>query len=79
MSREEVVKNLIEYAAKAFKCDASKIKEDTVIKDELGTNSMQRIAMSSLIENNMDVVIPIVEFGKYETIGALADKVMSEQ
>lgn len=78
MSREELIGKLIEYAANAFKREAAELKESTVIKDELGTGSMQRIMMCASIENELDVVIPVVEFGQYETIGDLADKVLEE-
>ncbi len=77
MSREELVKNLIEYAALAFKVDAAKLSEDTNL-NELGTSSVQRVAMSASIENEYDVMIPVARFGNFETIGKLADFIMEE-
>lgn len=78
MRREDILNQVIEYAANAFKKNINDISETTIIKDELGTGSMQRIVMCSLIENDMDVVIPVMEFGKYETIGDLVNKIISE-
>ena len=78
MSREEVLAKIIEYAAMAFKADAATITEDTDIAAELGVSSVQRVAMSASIENDFDVMIPVARFGKFKTIGDLADFVMDE-
>ena len=71
MTREELISNLIEFAALAFKVDASTL-------NELGTSSVQRVAMSASIENEYDVMIPVARFGNFETIGKLADFVLEE-
>lgn len=78
MSREEVLANMIEFAAMAFNKDAANIKEDTNIAEELGVSSVQRVAMSASIENEYDVMIPVARFGKFVTIGDLVDFVMDE-
>lgn len=78
MTREEVVEKVIEYAAMAFQKDAQTIKEDTIIADELGASSTQRVAMSASIENDFDVMIPVARFGNYKTIGDLADFILEE-
>ena len=78
MNREEVVAKLIEFAAMAFQKNAANINENTVIADELGVGSNQRVAMSASIENDFDVMIPVARFGQYKTIGELADFVMEE-
>ena len=78
MSREEVLANMIEFAAMAFGKDASTIKEDTNIAEELGVTSMQRVSMSASIENEYDVMIPVAKFGQFATIGDLVDFVMEE-
>ncbi|MBR3401362.1 MAG: hypothetical protein IKG67_03890 [Parasporobacterium sp.] len=78
MTREEVVAKMIEYAAIAFEKDASTITENTNIAEELGVKSFQRVTMSSSIENDFDVMIPVARFGNFKTIGDLADYVMDE-
>lgn len=78
MSREEVLNKVIEFAAMAFKKDASAINEDTNIAEELGVASAQRVAMSASIENEYDVMIPVARFGKFETICDIVDFVMDE-
>lgn len=78
MSREEVLADMIEFAAMAFDKDAAAITENTNIAEELGATSMQRVAMSASIENEYDVMIPVARFGKFVTIGDLVDFVMNE-
>lgn len=78
MSREEMIQKLVEFAAMAYKADASKINENTDISAELGVASMQRVAMSASIENDFDVTIPVARFGNYKTIGDLADYILEE-
>lgn len=78
MTREEVVAKMIEFAAMAFNADVANLSENTKIAEELGVASTQRVAMSASIENDFDVMIPVARFGKYETIGDLADFVMEE-
>lgn len=78
MTREELIAQLIEFAADAFGVDADSITEDTDIAEELGVQSSQRITMTASIENEFDVMIPVARFGNYKTIGDLADFIMDE-
>lgn len=78
MERKEVLENVIEFAARAYKKAASEINENTKISEELGVQSMQRVALSASIENEYDVMIPVARMGQFETIGTLVDYVMDE-
>ncbi|MDD3402505.1 MAG: acyl carrier protein [Hespellia sp.] len=78
MTREEVVAKMIEYAAMAWNVDAANINENTNIAEELGVESVKRVAVSASIENDFDIMIPVARFGQYKTIGELADFVMEE-
>ncbi len=78
MTREEILEQVIGFAAIAFKKDAAEIKEDTDIAKELGVSSLQRITMSASIENEFDVTIPVARFGNFATIGDLTDYIMDE-
>ncbi len=78
MERKEVLENVIEFAARAYKKAASEINENTKISEELGVQSMQRVALSASIENEYDVMIPVARMGQFETIGNLVDYVMDE-
>jgi acyl carrier protein len=77
MERTEIIAKLIEFAAQAFKADPSTLTEDTNL-NELGTASMQRVAMTASIENEFDVMIPVARFGQFETISKLADYIEEE-
>ena len=77
MNREEIIANLIEFAARAYKADASKINENTNLSD-LGVQSLQRVAMSASIEDEYDVMIPVARIGNFKTIGDIVDYVMDE-
>ena len=78
MNREELLAKIIEFAAMAFNKDAATINENTNISEELGVASSQRVAMSAAIGNDFDVMIPVARFGKYKTIGEVADFVEEE-
>ena len=77
MSREEVLAQLIEFAAMAYGVDAADLSEETNL-NELGVASSQRVAMSASIENDFDVMIPVARFGNFESLGAIVDLVMDE-
>jgi acyl carrier protein len=77
MSREEVLAQVIEFAADAYGVDASEITEETNLND-LGVASSQRVAMSASLENEFDVMIPVARFGNFESVGAVVDFVMDE-
>ncbi|HCG58473.1 MAG TPA: acyl carrier protein [Lachnospiraceae bacterium] len=76
--RNEVLANIINFAAMAYKKPEAEINENTNISEELGVQSMQRVALSASIENEYDVMIPVARIGKFETIGDLVDYVMDE-
>ena len=78
MTREEITKQVIEFAALAFEKDAAEITEDTDIAEELGVQSKQRIAIAASIENEFDVMIPVARFGNYKTIADLVDFILDE-
>ncbi len=77
MNREEVLKNVILFASRAYKKDVSEINENTNLSD-LGVQSLQRVAMSASIEEEYDVSIPVAKFGQFATVGALVDHIMEE-
>ena len=77
MTREEVVVKLADYFKKAFRVDAD-ITADTKITETFGTNSIKRIAVCSMIEDDLEVTIPAKKFADFETIGDLADKILEE-
>ena len=73
--RNEVLANIIKFAAMAYKKPE---EENTNVSEELGVQSMQRVAPSASIENEYDVMIPVARIGQFETIGDIVDYVMDE-
>ena len=51
---------IIGYVASSYKIDADKITRDTTF-DECGKGSMKMIALLAVIENEMDVEVPLRE------------------
>ncbi len=78
MERNEVLAKIIEFAALAYGKPADEINEQTKISEELGGQSMQRVALSASIENEYDVMIPVARMGQFGTIGDLVDYVLDE-
>ena len=50
--RNEVLANIIKFAAMAYKKPEEEINENTNVSEELGVQSMQRVALSASIEVN---------------------------
>ena len=76
--RNEVLANIIKFAAMAYKKPEEEINENTNVSEELGVQSMQRVALSASIENEYDVMIPVARIGNIKTIGDIVDYVMDE-
>ena len=76
--RNEVLANIIKCAAMAYKKPEEEINENTNVSEELGVQSMQRVALSASIENEYDVMIPVARISQFETIGDIVDYVMDE-
>lgn len=78
MSKEEIVEKLIGFFKIAFRYEGDDLTADTKINDTFGVNSMKRIAVCALIEDELEVTVSAAKFATYETIGDLADYVQSE-
>lgn len=76
--RNEVLANIIKFAAMAYKKPEEEINENTNVSEELGVQSMQRVALSASIENEYDVMIPVARIGNFKTISDIVDYVMDE-
>lgn len=76
MSNEELLQSIAEYAKTAYGYEGE-ITEETTF-DELGKGSMKMIALTSTIENELDVEVTIHEIMKMKTIGELVERVAEE-
>ncbi|MCC6108968.1 MAG: acyl carrier protein [Denitrobacterium sp.] len=77
MTKEELTQKIAEYTGVAYKTDASAITADTTF-DDLDGGSMNMIALTSTIENELDVEVTIHEIMKMKTVGELVDRVEQE-
>lgn len=78
MNREEVVSNILDFAAMAYSRDVSELSEDTRIKEDLGGTSILLVSLVSNIENELDVMLSLSDAGACKTLGEIADKVLEE-
>ncbi len=73
---EELTKQICEFAAAAYAFDGE-VGANTTFA-ELGKGSMKMIALTSRIENELDVEVPILEVMKMKTVGELIERVAEE-
>lgn len=76
MDKEELTQQLAEFAKTAYNYDGE-ITGDTKF-DDLGGGSMQMIALTSTIENELDAEVTIHEIMKMSTFSELVDRVAEE-
>ncbi len=72
----EVFEQVAEFAKSAYKYEGE-ITADTTF-DELGKGSMKMIALTSMIENELDAEVPVREVMVMKTIGELVERVEEE-
>jgi acyl carrier protein len=75
MTRVELEEKMIEFFATSYNKDESEITMDTNIKEDLGGQSILMVGLVSLIENELDVLVPLPTAGACKTVGELTDKV----
>ena len=72
----ELFDQLAEYARMAYGYE-DEITRDTLLSD-MGTKSMEMIALTSTIENELDAEVTIHEIMTMKTFGELVDRVAEE-
>lgn len=76
MSNEELLSQIAGFAKTAYGYEGD-ITLDTTF-DELGKGSMKMIALTSTIENELDVEVTIHEIMSMKTVGELVERVAEE-
>ena len=76
MDNEELFNQVAGFAREAYKYDGE-ITRDTPLV-ELGKESMKMIALTSMIENELDAEVTVSEIMNMETFGELVDRVAEE-
>lgn len=73
---QEVLEKVCEFAKSAYQYDGD-VTADTTF-EELGKGSMKMIALTSMIENELDAEVPVREVMVMKTVGELAARVEEE-
>ncbi len=73
---QEVFNQVAEFAKSAYGYEGEITAETTF--DELGKGSMKMIALSSMIENELDAEVPVREVMVMKTFGELVERVEEE-
>lgn len=76
MENEELFNMIAGLAKEAYKTDID-ITPDTTFT-ELGKESMKMIALTSMIENELDAEVTVSEIMNMQTFGELVDRVAEE-
>ena len=75
-SISELEKNVLHYFGISFNVDENTLNRDTNIAADLGGTSMLMVGLISLIDNELDILIPLPEAGKFATIGDVIDRLV---
>lgn len=78
MERQEILTQVLEMVAMAYKKDVSELSEGTSFKDDLSGASVQMVALVSEIENELDVALMLADASACSTIGDLIDLIEDE-
>lgn len=74
MDRESIEKKVMECVGITYSRNAEDLSCDTRIKEDLGGQSILMVGLVSLMENELDVLIPLPEAAAAKTIGDIVEK-----
>ena len=75
MTREELEQKVLECVSTTYQKPVGELGLATNFKTELGGPSIKMVGLASLIENEIDVLIPLPTAAACATIGELVDEV----
>lgn len=75
MTRTELEAQVLDCVATTFNKSVDELSLDTVFKTELGGASIMMVGLTSLLENELDVLVPLPTVAACATIGDLVDEV----
>lgn len=75
MNRAELESKVLECVSITFKKDVKELSADTDFKADLGGASILMVGLASLIENELDVLIPLPTVAKCKTVKDLVNEV----
>ena len=74
---EQLEKTIFTFAARAYNVDEATLSRETNIKKDLSSQSLLMVSLVSMIENELEVFIPLTAAAKFETLGDVIDQVAS--
>ena len=78
MAKAEIEARVIQCFATTYNKDVSTLNRNTVIREELSPKSIFMVGLVAMIENELDVLIPLPDASKMKTIGDMVDKVLAK-
>lgn len=75
MERKELETKMLDFVHTTYKKPVEELSMGTSIKDDLGGTSLLMVGLVSLIENELDVLVPLPVAAACKTIGDLVNKV----
>ncbi len=78
MTRVEIEEEILKCVSISFKKPVDTLSVNTNFKKDLGGASILMVGLASLIENELDVLIPLPTIASCATIKDLVDKVEAE-
>ena len=78
MDRQEILTQVLDIVAMAYKKDVVTLSETTSFKEDLSGASVQMVALVSEIENELDVALMLADASACTTIGDLINLIEEE-
>ena len=78
MDRQEILTQVLDMVAMAYKKDLVTLSETTSFKEDLSGASVQMVALVSEIENELDVALMLADASACTTIGDLINLIEEE-
>ncbi|MGN0466326.1 MAG: acyl carrier protein [Lachnospiraceae bacterium] len=78
MDRQEILTQVLNMVAMAYKKDVTTLSETTSFKEDLSGASVQMVALVSEIENELDVSLMLADASGCNTISDLIDLIEEE-
>ena len=78
MDRQEILTQVLDMVAMAYKKDVVTLSETTFFKEDLSGASVQMVALVSEIENELDVALMLADASACTTIGDLINLIEEE-
>ena len=75
MDRKALETKILECVSITYKKPIVELSMETTFKTDLGGASIMMVALTSLLENELDVLVPLPTVGACKTLSDLTDKV----